>query len=171
MLWAKTIIFVAALHSIGQPVLPRFQDYPAPSTWRSKDVKLRLRTYNEKCFLTRLTEAAKEPPDFAGHYKIAGWGCGSACASGALIDLKTGNIYPLPFGGHGRGSEYWIFTGGPFPEKYIEYRRDSRLIIIRRIESVKDTPYAPDDYYFVWDGKRFKQIKYVTAKQLGRTNK
>src|SRR5438552_10207925 len=112
MLWLKAFVIFVALHNIGQARQPQFQDFPVSNVWHGKNAKLRLRTYNEKLFLTRLTEAAKGPPDFAGHYKIAGWGCGSVCASGALIDLKTGAIHPLPFAGRGRGAEYWIFTGG-----------------------------------------------------------
>jgi hypothetical protein len=159
MYWLKALMILLVLHHSSQAKVPRFQDYPVATTWRGKQAKLWLRTYNEKLFLTQLTTAAKEPPDFAGHYKIAGWGCGSVCASGALIDLKTGTIRPLPFGGQGRGAAYWIFTGGPMEEKYIEYRRDSRLLIIRRITSGKETTWETLTYYFIWDGNRFKQIK------------
>lgn len=159
MVWLKTFLILATLHNIGQAKIPRFQDYHVATAWHGKNAKLWLRTYNEKLFLTQLTNAAKEPPDFAGHYKIAGWGCGSVCASGALIDLKTGAIHPLPFAGHGRGAEYWIFTGGPVEEKYIEYRRDSRLLIIRRVESGKTSTWVTVASYFAWDGKRFNQIK------------
>ena len=33
-------------------------------------------------FRTQLINAAKEPPDFAGHYRFALWGCGSIAAPG-----------------------------------------------------------------------------------------
>ena len=159
MIWLKALMLLLALHPNSPTRTPRFQDYPTATTWRGKNAKLWLRTYNEKLFLIQLTNAAKEPPDFAGYYKIAGWGCGSVCASGALIDLKTGTIRPLPFAGEGRGAAYWIFTGGPMKEKYIDYLRDSRLLIIRRNINGKESTWETITYYFVWDGKRFKQIK------------
>lgn len=156
----RVIVILLLIHGVNLARTPRFKDYRVP-TWHGKNVKLWLRSYNERRFLTQLTTAAKEPPDFAGHYKIAGWGCGSVCASGALIDLKTGAIRPLPFAGHGRGDEYWIFTGGPIDGKYIESQRDSRLLIIRQVESGITTTWVTVSNYFVWDGKRFKKIKQV----------
>lgn len=158
----------AVLGTGSQQPLPRVQDYPAGKSKIKSQVKLRLNTHNKKLFKTRLLEAAKEPPDFAGHYKIAGWGCGSVCAGGALIDLKNGDIFPLPFAGNGRDSEYWIFAGGPMDKKYIEYQVKSRLLVIRRLES---DDHAPDDFYFLWNGRNFRQIRHITAAKLSRVSR
>ena len=48
---------------------------------------------------TRMREGLKlvrENPDnidFAGHYKIVGYGCGTSCWSFNVVDVKTGKIY------------------------------------------------------------------------------
>jgi hypothetical protein len=34
--------------------------------------------------------------NFAGHYVLISWGCGSPCQSGVIVDRLTGNIYDLP---------------------------------------------------------------------------
>lgn len=34
--------------------------------------------------------------NFAGHYNLARWGCGTSCQMGAITDLKTGRVYDLP---------------------------------------------------------------------------
>lgn len=47
-------------------------------------------------FRTRLREAAREKPNFAGRYILTTWGCGTSCLMGAVIDAKTGRVYWLP---------------------------------------------------------------------------
>ncbi len=38
----------------------------------------------------------KAGPNFAGHYALISWGCGSGCAQTGVVNLKTGNFVPLP---------------------------------------------------------------------------
>ena len=47
-------------------------------------------------FRTVLREAAKEGPNFNGHYRVAHWGCGTNCIEWAIIDLKTGAVWFAP---------------------------------------------------------------------------
>ena len=46
-----------------------------------------------RSFRTRLSEALHRGVNFAGHYAVAGWGCGTGCISGAIIDARTGNVF------------------------------------------------------------------------------
>jgi hypothetical protein len=88
--------------------LPKFKDYPAGRIYQSPAAAVRLTTPTMREFRTRLREGGKQPADFAGHYKFAIWGCGSNCASGAIIDLVMGQVFEPPphlpvvgdFGGH-----------------------------------------------------------------------
>src|ERR1051325_4969852 len=69
--------------------LPRFEDFPVTETWTSPSAALKLTTSSERMFKTNLTAASQQSPNFAGHYRLTHWGCGSNCAAAALIDLKT----------------------------------------------------------------------------------
>jgi hypothetical protein len=112
---------------------PRFEDYPA-ELWNGVPAPVKLTTRSERMFVTRLTEAGKGPPDFAGRYRFAGWGCGSVCAAGAIVDLQTGLVFPPPLRSREKsGWDRWVFAGGPVQGPYVEYRRDSRLMIVRTI--------------------------------------
>lgn len=49
-------------------------------------------------FRTKVREAARKGPNFAGHYTIATWGCGSDCEAFAVVDAISGQLYyPVPF--------------------------------------------------------------------------
>lgn len=41
------------------------------------------------------TKAQK--PNFAGHYVLDSFGCGTGCMASALVDLRTGQVYRAPF--------------------------------------------------------------------------
>jgi hypothetical protein len=46
-----------------------------------------------KFYKTRIIEGAKGKPNFAGHYWICGWRCGSNCQTFVIVDCITGKIY------------------------------------------------------------------------------
>lgn len=45
-----------------------------------------------KMFQTKIREAAQQGPNFAGHYTVATWGCGSGCQQHAVVDAQSGDI-------------------------------------------------------------------------------
>jgi len=45
-----------------------------------------------KTFYTVITKAVASGSNFAGHFTLAGWGCGTDCFGYAIIDTKTGEI-------------------------------------------------------------------------------
>lgn len=48
-------------------------------------------------FQTVLNEAYKtKTVNFAGHYQVVTWGCGSSVQEGVMIDMTTGKVYDLP---------------------------------------------------------------------------
>ncbi|MBF0100442.1 MAG: hypothetical protein HQK77_05990 [Desulfobacterales bacterium] len=75
----------------------KFKDYPVKEEKLKHVAAPKLDTHEARNFRTNLRESAKEGPNFAGHYRIAEWGCGTCCASFALINLKTGKVWFPPF--------------------------------------------------------------------------
>jgi len=45
-----------------------------------------------KTFYTMITKAISSGSNFAGHFTLASWGCGTDCFGYAVIDTKTGKI-------------------------------------------------------------------------------
>jgi hypothetical protein len=132
---------------------PRFEDYPITETWQGARAALKLTKPSERMFRTQLANASKQPPDFAGHYRFAGWGCGSDCAAGAIIDLQTGAVFPPPLG----KEDDWMFCGGIVEGGFTTYRRDSRLMIVRCQEGLSEIGV----HYLVWENQRFREILHL----------
>ena len=45
-----------------------------------------------KLFRTTITSQVAEGANFAGHFTVATWGCGTSCTGYAIVDVITGNI-------------------------------------------------------------------------------
>ncbi len=132
--------------------------------WRGPAARLKLRTHSERMFRTQLRNAAQRPPAFAGRYTVAAWGCGSECAAGAIIDLRTGAVYPPPLGGRGLGWERWIYCSSMAEGNGLEYRPDSRLMVLRcGWNHDKEGQNHPDVYHFVWEGNHLRQLLHIRA--------
>ena len=70
----------------AQSSLPRFEDYPS-EPWTGQAAEVRIHSRSERRFRTRLRQAGERPPNFASHYSLVLWGCGSNCVSGAIVRL------------------------------------------------------------------------------------
>jgi hypothetical protein len=70
------------------PVAVVFKGKPASPILKSKEALL---------FRTRIREGAKSGPNFAGHYTLISWGCGTSCQQYALVDAVNGHVFDLPF--------------------------------------------------------------------------
>ena len=100
---------------------------------------------------------AKDGPNFAGHYTIVRWGCGSDCRQFAIVDARTGTVY-FP-------RELTQIDSGPYigddplaSEESLQFRRDSRLLIAvgRRYVGEKDRGIGK--YYYRWQNNKLKLI-------------
>jgi hypothetical protein len=50
-----------------------------------------------KRFQTRLGRSVGMKANFAGHYVLLTWGCGSLCETVALVDVRSGKVHFAPF--------------------------------------------------------------------------
>ena len=86
---------MARLHPEPQP--PQFADYPAAEVFRGTPTPPVLSSKMARAFRTELRRQAASGPNFAGHYTLAGWGCGAGCVTVAVIDAITGAVHFAPF--------------------------------------------------------------------------
>jgi len=127
MLARLASLLVTISLALGQNALPRFEDFPSPKDWKGPSTAPMLTTRAERSFRTRLLNAAKEPPNFSTHYRFTMWGCGSECASGAIIDLATGLVIPPPLSPNGALS----VCQSAYEGFGVEVRIDSRMMVVR----------------------------------------
>src|SRR5215472_4297169 len=75
----------------------KFEDYAASADFKGKPAAPILATKGDRMFRTQIRDAARKGPNFAGHYTIAEWGCGSGCVSLAVVDAVSGKVFAAPF--------------------------------------------------------------------------
>ena len=130
--------------------LPMFADYGVRADPVAKRPPLRKDTQFSRMFVTRLSNALRDSPvDFAGHYVITTFGCGSGCVYGGIVDAKTGQAYELPWA---------IYMAGHLGgwDSALKHEAGSRLLALRGALNEADEP--PQERYFEWTGKALKPI-------------
>ena len=160
-----TVLFItlfAATTLAQMGATPRFEDYPAP-VYKGRAAALKLNDSEEaRNFRTRLREGAREGVNFAGHYTVVQWGCGTACLQAAFIDAKTGAVF-FPRELNGFGVWYW----GKEDYDALQFKPNSRLIVMSGFpasEGNKDEPKSGLHYY-EWTGRRLRLVKLVEKKR------
>lgn len=142
---------VAILAQTQERHVPRFEDYPADPIYTARPAEPILRRREERRFRTVIgrgvneglgvedgitwKELAHPGPNFAGHYAIVKWGCGSPCVMAAFVNLTDGRVLPPPFH-HGPGHSYFQVPWA-FPKAPLQYRLNSRLLIANICEADK----------------------------------
>ena len=146
---------------------PRFEDYPAarhgkpgvPVRWRDSAMS--------RMFRTRLIEWSRERPNFAGHFILATWGCGTDCTQLAIIDARSGkvfhpqgvtanvavNVHPDLLAPAGGLMDAWHGAGA------LRYRADSRLLVL--IGSPNEDNRRRGISFYTWTGTQLKRIRHV----------
>lgn len=145
----------------AQSATPLFEDHPVSESERFDGDPAPVDLASDPIgpeFKTRLTEGAKNGPNFAGHFTVVEWGCGTMCAQFAIIDARTGQIYSIPWG---------VQTG-------LEYRLDSTLLVLNPIKNTReaypDSTMVPawlSTNYYDWDGTTLNFIKAFRVVENG----
>lgn len=150
---AAIALFVGTLSVTAQTGTPRFTDYPVSERYTGKTAPLVLSRAARE-FRTRLRQAAREKPNFAGRFIVATWGCGTECVEGAIIDARTGHVFMLPF-----SLCCWAATGVDESFKPVEFRPNSSLIVLSGARNEKEGDLATRFY-------RFQKNRLVLLKSI-----
>ena len=149
----SALVLGLGLSAFGQGSrIPAFNQYPARvERVRTKAINFRGNP-DARRFRTVLTEALRDGTNFAGHYIVASWGCGTACQIGAIIDTRTGNVFwPKELAGI-----YTIF------DEPIKHRANSRLLVVSQVPATKAD--LREDIYYEWKNNRLRLIRSVLHK-------
>ncbi|MCH7605350.1 hypothetical protein IID24_05175 [Patescibacteria group bacterium] len=94
--------------SEGDKLIYRFEDYLVEEIYSGPVAEVDFKTNPAADeFRTIIRGGVADGPNFAGHYRIVTWGCGSPCHRSAIIDVKSGEIVIFDVGGESHfGSAY-----------------------------------------------------------------
>lgn len=96
-------------------------------------------------------EYAKQDVNFANHYVVITWGCGSGCVSGAMVDSRNGTVYPLPedkeWGGNGT---------------YVTFEQESNILTSVWVIPTPTGDTEETQKYWKWD-EQSKVFAHISA--------
>lgn len=158
--------------------IPRFEDYSVAETLRGTPAAPLLITREQRLYRTRIRRGVsqgegvwngswKSPiknagPNFAGHYYVIRWGCGSNCMMMAIVDATTGRIYNPPLSGV--GTELYV-SMDQLSDKEIDFQPNSSLMILRN--ACTDARKGCGVYYFNWQNNKFALLKRTLVDLTG----
>ena len=144
---------------LAQTAEPQFKDYPAPVSAVAAPAAPKFKTAGQRKFRSVIRDAVDRGVNFAGHYTVAEWGCGTGCVQMAVVDALSGDVYEGPFGNLPRSS-LGIDPNVEVDKAGLFYQRDSTLLVARGCPNSS----ACGAYYYQWTGNRFKRLKRVLSK-------
>ncbi len=158
--------FVTAA-DLSDPKAPTFKSYPVTTRETVSSPKLDL-TSNPiaKRYRTVLRREVGKGSNYAGHYRIAFWGCGTSCAMFAVVNLKTGRVitphgFTTVSGVHLAADEFLPNTesdGWAF-----RYKSDSTLLVV--VGALDENESRQGAFYFVLKGETLRQVHSTVVRK------
>ena len=162
----NAILLGALLNTSSGADLPKFNAYPADRIFKGEPAKPQFRpgedhySNGDGHFRSGVLFDAERGPNFAGHYTLARWTCGSGCSSAVVVDSLTGRLYrDMPF-------ESLVLPRLDLGLEPYSFRLDSRLLIVQGYFDI-DVPSPKTECscrYYEWTGTAFKLLRKVLLK-------
>jgi len=158
------LVLAAGLPTLARGAdVPTFSDFSVHQVFKGKPAEPQFRPGEDQYpngvghFRGGVAFEAERGPNFAGHYTLARWTCGSGCSSAIIVDSGTGKLYRhMPF------SNLILPSFDTDFEAY-SFRLDSRLLIVQGYFDV-DIPGRHTECsrrYYEWTGTSFKLLRKV----------
>jgi hypothetical protein len=149
------LVLLAAADSSAQKSRarePRFEDYPAAARFTGRPAPAVVSSGRARLYRTTIREQAREGPNFAGHYTVATWGCGTGCLQFAVVDARTGSVYFHPRAETVAGVSYQ-------DEERLQFRPDSRLFVVSGQLLGRGGFEDEGKFYYEWRNNRFRLLR------------
>ncbi len=150
---------------LSDPKAPTFSAYrvqkeqvPNPRLDLSSDVA--------RMFRTVFSQQTKKGPNYAGHYRVVVWGCGSSCASFAVVNLRTGRVVDMEYAHSMSGVDFEVedfLPGTDSEDTSFRYRKDSKLLVV--IGAPDEDAVRGGAFYYLLTGERVKLIHFTPAQK------
>lgn len=148
----STLLLVCSILGFGQQLSPRptFADFPAANVFGGRSAKPRLTTKDQRMYRTVIRTGGEEPEtlNFAGHYKVPQWGCGTDCSQFAVVGSITGRVHG-PFTVSGMPGR-WLEDHRNAGLDRIQFKPSSRLLKVNGCPDERDCGFYD---YLIEDGK------------------
>jgi hypothetical protein len=139
--------------------VPQFSQYPVKAIYRGKPAAPKLKSHTgARRFHTVLNLGARRGPNFAGHYTVVTWGCGTNCEMIGVIDARNGQVY-MP--------DFSLQVGAG-------YQLNSKLLVVDPpmlwrskfgVDGADYPKYARSKYY-LWTGRKFIKVATIEPWRL-----
>ena len=151
--WPVALVLVASL--AGQTVAsrPKFEDYSVKQIFHGTPA-VPVLSKDQRIFRTRIRKGAKSPVEFAGHFTVPRFGCGTGCTSFYFVDSVNGKVYDFDFSVSELPGKWLEEQQSDEPDR-IEFHANSRLFKINGCLNEKDCGFY--DYIMV-DGKGLRLV-------------
>jgi hypothetical protein len=136
------------------PPRPRFRDYRVRNIYHGEPARPII-TKGFREVRTRIRQGAKSDVEFAGHYTIPRWGCGTECNGFVIVDSISGKVYD-GFGVAGLPFAWVEEHGGDEVIPRMEFYPNSRLLKINACPNEENCGLY--DYEMI-DGKGLKLLR------------
>lgn len=142
--WLLLLLSSTALYCQSIPVRPSFEKYPARRIYKGAPARPNLNE-EQRSFRTVIRRGARSPVQFAAHYTVPEFGCGTGCSGFYIVDSITGRVFDgftiedLPW--------QWREQHPGDPPTHIQFIPSSRLVEINGCPNERDCGYY--DYVMV----------------------
>ncbi len=147
---------------------PKFGDFPAAVVSIAKPAAVDLRSaQGARQFRTVLREGAADGPNFAGHYTIVGWGCGSSCLDWAIVDALNGQVFFSPDSRIVSAVHVDVESGMPGTDtEYtaLRFRRDSKVIAV--LGAPNEDAAREGITWYRWTGHSLQKLAFVALAKI-----
>jgi hypothetical protein len=140
---------------------PRFRDYPVREIFKGKPAKIEWPPDypQHEFFRLSIQDLIDGGVNFASHYAVREWSCGTDCRWLVILDMKTGRFL--------KASPYGVLSltedqKNNGKNDWLQIRPDSRLLIASgcfNVESPKK-PVKCGTKYFVLEKAKFVLVRY-----------